>query len=442
MLQTIELVEYETKRVRSPAPSDADLKLAEALSAFGDLAPRLKVRWLAGGRVEVTAGSWVGIVRFSSLEIRVVPKLVGGAYGVLRMLDYGSGVRLLARLPSDQQLPAGGTDLFELIVMLLVEETKSLLRGGLIRDYRSAEETLSVMRGRLKMREQYLRRYGSLDRLECSFDEYDGDVPENQLVAAALSAAGPRVQGLDLKANTRKLDTLIRGVCNPTSVDAEWFRRRISYGRRNLRYRPAHELALLVLDGLALRDLFDTSSTTTNAFMLNMNVIFERFITRLVSESLQESNLRVSTQESFRTVIVDEDSGDTYSSVRPDLVIIDTVFGRAVPVDVKYKLYDRKKISPSDVHQLFLYAYVLTGDSEQRVGGIVYPSTRFTSGPRLKVKSIDGSSGAYIRGVGLDVPQALESLNTPAEQQLHIDVLSFVREMTGLHETSLVDAGK
>jgi 5-methylcytosine-specific restriction enzyme subunit McrC len=440
VFQTIELTEYETRRVRSRAPTESDLKLAEALSAFGDLEPRLEVRWLTGGRVEVKAASWVGIVRFSGLEIRIVPKLVGGTLGVLRMLEYGSGVRLLARLPSDRQLPAEGTDLFELIVMLLVEEAKSLVRDGLIRDYRPTEETLTVMRGRLRMREQYLRRYGSLDRLECSFDEYDGDIPENQLVAAALSAAGTRVQGRGLRADVRMLDTMIRGACNPTSRDSGWYRERIGYGRRNSRYRPAHELALLVLDGLALRDLFDTSSTRTDAFMLNMNVVFERFVTRLVSDSLAGSGMRVSTQESFRTVVVDEDSGDTYSSVRPDLVIVDTATSRAVPVDVKYKLYDRKKIGIGDVYQLFLYAYALGGDSGLPTAGVIYPSAHATSGPRLKVQPIAGSFGAHIRGAGLDVPSALASLNTPTEQQLHTDVLALVREITGLHKTSLTQA--
>lgn len=433
MFPTITLAEYETKRVRVPAATDSDLELAEALSAVGDLSSRLDVRWLAGGQVEVTASSWAGVVRFSQFEIRVIPKLVGGTLNVLRMLEYAAGIRLLARLPHDGRLPSEGTDLFELIVMLLVEEAKALLRDGLIRDYRPTDETLTVMRGRLRMRDQFLRRYGSLDRLECSFDEYDGDIPENQLLAAALSAAGPRVRGWDLKADVRMLDAVISGACEPTTHDPNWFRRRISYGRRNSRYRSAHELALLVLEGLALRDLFDTSSIRTDSFMLNMNVVFERFISRLVDESLVGSGLRLSTQESFRTVVVDEDSGFTYSSVRPDLVIVETASRRAVPVDVKYKLYGQKKVSTGDVYQLFLYAYALGGDSKTPMAGVIYPSNRAASGPRLVVKSMAGSPGAYIRGLGLDVPSALLSLNSPAEQQLHADVLMHVREITGMH---------
>ena len=80
--------------------------------------------------------------------------------------------------------------------MLLTEEIKALIRDGLIRDYHPVEDSLDVLRGRLRVREQFLRRYGQLHRIECSFDEFDGDVPENQLLAAALQAAAPRAGDL------------------------------------------------------------------------------------------------------------------------------------------------------------------------------------------------------------------------------------------------------
>ena len=66
------------------------------------------------------------------------------------------------------------------------------------------------------------------------------------------------------------------------------------YGRRNERYRSAHKLAILVLRGLAIADLFDSSSGRINAFMLNMNTVFEQFVSRLVANFLEGSRLEVS----------------------------------------------------------------------------------------------------------------------------------------------------
>ena len=74
--------------------------------------------------------------------------------------------------------------------MLLIEEVKALIRDGLIRDYHTVDDSVDVLRGRLRVREQFLRRYGQLHRIECSFDEFDGDIPENQMLAAALLAGG------------------------------------------------------------------------------------------------------------------------------------------------------------------------------------------------------------------------------------------------------------
>jgi 5-methylcytosine-specific restriction enzyme subunit McrC len=440
MIHRIELAEYESICIRAAPPTAADLTLSERLSTRVDLEPRLVVRWLTGGKVEVTASSWVGVVRFSSLEIRVVPKLVGNALGVLRMLEYAAGVRLIARLPIDRELPANGSDLFELIVMLLVEETKLLIRDGLIRDYRPVDDTLEVMRGRLRLREQFIRRYGTLHRLECHFDEYDGDVPENQLLAVALAAASRKVQDHDVRISARIVAEAFSDICFPTTRDPDAYSQKIVYGRLNARYRSAHELAVLVLRGLALTDLFDTSSGRITAFMLDMNVIFERFVTRLVENSLAGSSLRVSSQSTYRAVILDDRTGRTYNSIRPDLVVVDTESGAAVPIDLKYKLYDTKKYSSADIYQLFLYAYTIGGETSSRAAGLIYPTTKATFGRGLRIQPAAGAASARIRGAGLNVPKVLNSLCGAAADTLHASVLEMILQITGLGAS--VDGGR
>ncbi|UCZ63361.1 McrC family protein [Mycolicibacterium phocaicum] len=424
MHQTLELSEYQTICKPSVKPTPADQQLAEKLSSVGEFDARLDVRWLVDGRVEVKASSWVGTVRFSGLEIRVVPKLVGGSLRVLRMIEYASGIRMLSHLPPNQRLLTEGSDLFQLIVLALVQETRVLLRDGLIRDYRPMDDSLTVLRGRLRMRDQFLRRFGSMHQLECQFDEYDGDIPDNQLLAAAFSVAAIRVNDNTLRAETRSLTDVLLSICNPLTRDAEWYTHRIHYGRRNTRYRPAHELALLVLKGLALSDLHSASSQGATAFMLDMNTIFERFVTRLVSDALADSPLTVSAQQSVGAVVVDESTGRTYSTIRPDLIIADDRTGQRVPVDVKYKLYEDKKFSSGDIYQLFTYAYALSEAASKRNAGVLYAATAKVSGPALQIKPMAGVYGAHIRGAGLDVPAILDGLSGEASPT----VLSMVRE--------------
>jgi 5-methylcytosine-specific restriction enzyme subunit McrC len=426
------LSEYETRIFDCPRPTRPDKQLARQLAAGGELDPRLDIDWLDGGQVKVTTHSWVGVARFSAMEIHVVPKLIGGNLHVLRMIEYAGGFPLLKLLPTDRTLPADGNDLFDLIVTLLTEETRALIRDGLIRDYHPLDDSLSVLRGRLRVRDQVLRRYGQLHRIECSFDEFDGDVPENQLLAAALQAAAPRARDLDVRNGARTFGGVMNEVCEVRSRDADWYHRRIQYGRRNERYHSAHELAKLVLWGLALTDRADKPTLELTSFMIDMNAIFERFITRLVIKSLEGTPLRARAQQSVRAVIRDEKTGDTYSSIRPDLLIENTNTGHTVPIDVKYKLYDAKKVSSADIYQSFVYAYSVGGDSGEPRAGLIYPAAKSISGPALFIKPLAGAKPARIRGAGIDVPGALDEIGTPAEDQLHERIRATIGEVTGL----------
>lgn len=431
-MQTIELFEYESRRVRTTAPTSADLTLAQRLAATGDIEARVEVRWLADGMLDLKASSWVGVVRFSMVEIFVMPKLVGGTLRVLQMIEYSDGLRLLARLPPDQQLAATGDDLFELLVRILVSEAKLLIRDGLLRDYRPAEDTLTVMRGRLRMRDQFLKRYGTLHRLECSFDEYDGDIPENQLLAAALTASANYVRSYSLRNDARQLGSVISAVCEPSTFDPEWYERRIRYGRRNSRYQDAHRAALLVLRGLALNDLHSATRQGVNAFMVNMNVIFERFVSALVDRALSGTGLRSAPQLSVRTVVIDESTNLTYSSIRPDLVITEDNSARTVPVDIKYKLYDNTKIASADVYQLFTYAYALGENVEEKTAGLIYAAATQTTGPALRIKPRTGATAARLRASGLDVAAVLDELAAGSTETIHTLIRNMIQDITGL----------
>jgi 5-methylcytosine-specific restriction enzyme subunit McrC len=221
-------------------------------------------------------------------------------------------------------------------------------------------------------------------------------------------------------------------VCEVRTQDPDWYAKAIRYGRRNARYRPAHELSKLVLKGLALTDKDDKSATMSTSFMVDMNAIFERFVTRLVVNSLAGTELQAKTQKTVRAVIIDESSGQTYSTIRPDLIIEEITTGRTVPIDVKYKLYDLKKFSSADIYQSFVYAYSVGTQSSSTRAGLIYPSTTPISGPALYIKPISGARPARIRGAGLDVSAALDDIGTTDEVLLHARVLNMIRAITDL----------
>ncbi len=432
----VELGEYKRCRLPAPPPTETDERLAHHLSSDGDPSARLDVRWLANGDVDIQATSWIGVVHFTDLRVHVVPKLVGGSLQVLRMLEYATGISILSRLPADRPRPPEGESLLDLICLLLTEEAHALIRDGLLRDYRATTDTLDTLRGRLRYRDQVLLRYGQIDRIHCDFDEYDADTPENHYVAAALHVAHRRCTDPDIRFAALRLASIFEAACNPPHQDPARYEQAITYNRRNDRYRTVHELAGMLLRGLAFDDLFDRSQGRLGAFMMDMNVVFERFITRLVDDALQSpSHLRSSSQVRLRAVIRNDDTGRTYTTLRPDLVIEDTHTGERVPIDVKYKLYDARKLNASDIYQSFIYAYALASDSNQRAG-LIYPAESRVSGPSLTVKPLTGPASAHVRGAGLDVPAILDGLGGADRSQVFDDVRASVGRICGLDERS------
>jgi len=205
--------------------------------------------------------------------------------------------------------------------------------------------------------------------------------------------------------------------------------------RRNARYEPAHRLAFLILTGLALSDLHSATDRGVSAFMLNMNTIFERFVSTLVANALAETRLKTSPQLSFKAVVIDESTSRAYSTIRPDLVITDTHSGAAVPVDIKYKLYATKKFASTDVYQLFTYAYALGGLAAEKVAGVIYAASSRVADTALLIKPMAGVTAAKIRDAGLDVVATLESLDGGCTEAVHAMVRELIGEITGLAVT-------
>lgn len=138
----VTLREYETRVVEGVRLSSAD----RALCAGEQLAGRLQVRELAGGRMELTAGPCVGVVRLDACEIRVLPKYLGEELDVLRMLEYAAG-RGLPTLDAARTVREGAPHLRDLVALLATEHCERLLARGVRRDYVTVEDELPAVRG-------------------------------------------------------------------------------------------------------------------------------------------------------------------------------------------------------------------------------------------------------------------------------------------------------
>ena len=318
----ITLVEWDTQR----------LKLSESLARrLGDT-PWLSVRTdPEDGWWRVTAKQWVGAFTTDGLRVIVRPKI--NPQNLFLLLEVG--------LPAEAWLPeameyAETQELLSALISFFARTAETTLARGLYHSYRHEEEDLLALRGRLDFSRQF-RRGGVLVPMACSYDDFTADVAENRYLKAAMQRA-IRVVGVPAEDRRRLMRLLValEDVAD-VSVAADDINR-ITFTRLNDHYLPAMRLARLILANLTLQD--QHGDTTASAFMLDMNRLFESFVTERLQRELSR-RLEVQPQNSSVLDVARR------VPIRPDLV-----FGRdgkTVGVsDIKYKLRDSNESADID----------------------------------------------------------------------------------------------
>lgn len=376
--------------------------------------------------VRVKASSWAGIIQFSEFELRIHPKLAGGDEGLAHLIDFVGGLDALSLLEAQPDLRLEGRNLLDLVALLFVTATRTVIRRGLVADYRGFEEDLPVVRGRLLGDRQLLRRFGQLDRIECRFDERTEDIVENRVILAALALLAHRVRNTAVAREARRLHAMFASACAPaTRHEIDRAHAELLYHRLNSHYEPAHRLAWLIFDAFGFDELLAQGANRCFAFLIDMNVVFERFCERWITRLLLDTPWEVRAQIPCRSVLIDAHTGSSWKSVRPDLLISRRRRGGAsLPVDAKYKLYDNRDLDHSDLYQLFLYAFafapVPSSEDQPPKGLIIFPASDSSGGERrrLRIRRIsDRQAGAEVILAALPLTRALKEMRSQ-EQKL------------------------
>lgn len=297
---------------------------------------------IAGHR-QVSARNYVGSISVGGIQVLVRPKIP------LRNLFLLLEVGLRERDWRDEATQyETSEDLLPAFVSFFARTTETTLARGLYHSYRERRDRLPAMRGRIDIARQ-LARPGVEIPTACRFTEFTADLVENSYLRAAVSRS-LRVAGVQAADRHRLMRHLVAledvGDVRHHPADFD----DVVFTRLNEHYRPALRLARLVLENLTLRDAI--GEVETSSFMLDMNDLFERFVTERLRRALR-GRLDVKDQHS--------DYLDTGRDVRiqPDLVFGPESSPRFV-ADIKYKLTDESAGGRNaDLYQLLAYTTAL-----------------------------------------------------------------------------------
>ncbi len=365
--------------------------IADALAAAGVVQVALTDR---PGWWEVTPGTQIGVVSVAGLQVLIEPKIdinrLVFLMGYARRPDFWRDERVL--LDADADLPEAVADAF-------LRLAKRALEQGLLKGYVTVDETLAVLRGRVREADQLRRRWGRSIPLEVRYDEFTVDIAENQVLLAAVEQLlrTPRV-GVRHRAGLQRLRLQLADVTAPGrgGVRPPWVASRL-----NARYVPALELAELVLSGRSFEQR--VGDLVVSGYLFNMATIFEDFVTVALREAFRPYGGRSRMQ--YRTHL---DEAETVP-VRPDFVWSDAGVPRVV-VDAKYKAEKPSGFPQADLYQLLAYCTVLG----LPVGHLVY------------AKGYEDAREHVVRNAGVRI--VAHTLDLSAEPQ---DMLASVTELAG-----------
>jgi 5-methylcytosine-specific restriction enzyme subunit McrC len=346
---TIVLTERAATECRL-APDDVDYLLADH-RAHLDLVP------LGRGRYRLTPAGCVGTIVAPGCRLVIRPKLP--LRNLFHLLDPVARVPL--RVDRASVLP--GAEALEFLAGRLAQLLAERSAAGLHRTYAERAEAGRFLQGQLDVPAQLRERGG---RLHCRHEEFSADVPCNQVpkATAELLLQSPLLGAGVRAALQRELQAFV--AVSPVTLGPDAFAA-ASADRLTETYQPLLDLCRLLFEGL--RPGESAGPVRCPAFLLDMERVFERYVTDGVRRTFAGGPYAVAVQPLF--TVSAPAPGRPELQVRPDIVI--TREGEPLlVVDAKWKRLARSLLVTDDVYQVLAYCAGLG----VRRAVLIYPGRR------------------------------------------------------------------
>ena len=335
-MREVNLTEYAPSEY-SLSTNELDMLLGEAKSLDISIEPTAA----EDSRYRIRPGSTAGAVELGDLSVLIKPKM--GIPRLLSLACYATGLFKgeemgLFDFSEEDALP-------DVLALALAGQARRAFSRGLLHGYRTEEEALFTVRGRIWFNEQIRRRYGVPMPVEVRYDEFTDDVLANRLVkAAAHQLVRMRLRSAKARAGVGWIAGVLDNVSMveypPGKVPA------VTFDRLNEHYKGVVELSRVILRHSA----FEAARGTVRAsgFLIDMNKLFQEFLTAALREEL-----RVPERAFGESRIADLDQ-EGRVHLRPDLVWREGRSCRFVG-DAKYKRLAPAGFEHADVYQMLAY---------------------------------------------------------------------------------------
>jgi 5-methylcytosine-specific restriction enzyme subunit McrC len=281
------------------------------------------------------ARQYCGILNFDNQDFYILPKIANkndeqNLNIFIYMLMYAYDVKL-----SNEQIASCANqkhNILEVFVQMFASNLLAELKKGMYKKYITMQDNLPVLKGKYLINEN-LKHNFTKNKIYCEYDEFSPDNAMNQFFYYAVKHLQKFVKDKKLL----KQCELIFDEVEYRQIDINKLDK-IHFNRLNSRFKTSFEIAFLLLKQFI--PLFSQDKKSF-AFLFDMNVLFEKFIAKIIKESFDEVEVP-KDYISFGAL-----------NLKPDII----VKSKNLIIDCKYKIMDENKIeNRDDRYQMYVYA--------------------------------------------------------------------------------------
>ena len=363
-MRHLELKEYESHSGNVPLDKDQ-------LRALADAPIEVTPSPDADGAYRLKTSSYIGALNIGELAVVIRPKIPIDR--VMFLIAYAMDPRDWRKEPFEL---ARDDDILEAIALAFAHRTRQAIKRGLLQGYRREEDALHTVRGRVRFGDQISRRFGIPLPIEVAFDEFTEDIEKNRLLKTAIQRLGHTfIRSPAVRQELRALRPAF------SMVGLGTYRRgdlpEITYTRLDDHYRPAVELARLIIENTSLE--LRRGEVAGAAFLIDMNKVFEEFLYVALREALGLPGRQWKHEKSLTL----DEAG--HISMKPDLSWwpSGTAGNGSQPIfvaDAKYKKLEQWGFEHADIYQMLAYCTAAKLSS----GLLVYAGKGESSAHKIK----------------------------------------------------------
>jgi 5-methylcytosine-specific restriction enzyme subunit McrC len=328
---------------------------------LGKLEHQLPPGAFSWGYRSVKFAQYCGVISLGNLSLEILPKIYGketepGACRNALVNMLVKAKRLKVQRGGTANIALQKHVLLDVFILHFCDQLHAELMQGMIRCYVERNENLNVIRGRLRIEQQFKHNLAHKERLYCQYDELSADNPHNQVIKYVLklllkvsTGAMARKQLSEL---LMRFDSIGDVAANLQMID------NLSFDRSTCRYESVFKQCRWFMQGLHPDVLVGRDSCITLLF--DMNRLFESYVANILRKLAWTDGKRMREQGPQKYMVRREDRDEQLFLMKPDMVFLDSKNRILSIADAKWKILDDREkklgISQADLYQMTGYA--------------------------------------------------------------------------------------